>query len=273
LYDWESNWAINDAQGFGVETKRYSQTLVQHYRTFWEQDIPVDVITKEQDFSSYKLMIVPMLYLISEETISRLKTFVANGGALVMTYISGLVNEYDLTYMGGWHKDLQEMFGMKPVETDTLYPSDKNYVKYRNQSYEMKDYATVLELNTANAEGQYEQDFYANTPAVTSHKFEKGQTYYIGGRLEDQFQRDFYQELINQLSLEPVSSVKHGQGVSVQVRQAPEKDYIFVMNFTEEKQAVAFESPVKDLVTGEVLSGEVTLGKYEVRIAEKVGNN
>ncbi|MEH7482830.1 beta-galactosidase [Neobacillus drentensis] len=266
LYDWESNWAINDAQGFGLDTKRYPQTLQQHYRAFWEQDIPVDVITKEQDFSAYKLLIVPMLYLVSEETISRLKTFVANGGTLVMTYISGLVNEHDLTYLGGWHKELQEIFGMKPMETDTLYPKDKNYVSYRNQSYELKDYATVLELNTATAEGHYEDDFYANTPAVTSHKFENGQTYYIGGRLEDQFHRDFYQELINQLSLEPAASVKHGQGVSVQVRQAPEKDFIFVMNFTEEKQPVAFESLVTDLVTGEEITGELTLDKYEVRI-------
>jgi beta-galactosidase len=269
LYDWESNWAINDAQGFGLETKRYPQTLVKHYRPFWEQDIPVDVITKEQDFSAYKLLIVPMLYLVSEETISRLKMFVANGGTLVMTYISGLVNEHDLTYLGGWHQDLQEIFGMKPVETDTLYPNDKNYVSYRNQSYELKDYATIIELNTANAEGLYEDDFYANTPAVTSHQFENGQTYYIGGRLEDQFHRDFYQELINQLSLEPVASVKHGQGVSVQVRQAPEKDFIFVMNFTEEKQPVVFESLVTDLITGEEITGELTLEKYEVRIVEK----
>lgn len=269
LYDWESNWAINDAQGFGLETKRYPQTLVQHYRPFWEQDIPVDVITKEQDFSAYKLLIVPMLYLVSEETISLLKTFVANGGTLVMTYISGLVNEHDLTYLGGWHKDLQEIFGMKPVETDTLYPNDKNYVSYRNQSYELKDYATIIELNTAKVEGLYEDDFYANTPAVTSHQFEKGQAYYIGGRLEDQFHRDFYQELIDQLSLEPVASVRHGRGVSVQVRQAPEKDFIFVMNFTEEKQPVAFESLVTDVITGEEIMGELTLEKYEVRIVEK----
>jgi beta-galactosidase len=269
LYDWESNWAINDAQGFGLETKRYPQTLVQHYRPFWEQDIPVDVITKEQDFSGYKLLIVPMLYLVSEETISRLKTFVANGGTLVMTYISGLVNEHDLTYLGGWHKELQEIFGMKPVETDTLYPNDKNYVSYRNQSYELKDYATIIELNTAKVEGLYEDDFYANTPAVTSHQFEKGQAYYIGGRLEDQFHRDFYQELIDQLSLEPVASVRHGRGVSVQVRQAPEKDFIFVMNFTEEKQPVAFESLVTDVITGEEITGELTLEKYEVRIVGK----
>ena len=76
-----------------------------------------------------------------------------------MTYISGIVNESDLTYLGGWPKDLQEMFGMEPVETDTLYPGDKNAVRYQNRSYELKDYATVLKLSTANPEGFYEDDF------------------------------------------------------------------------------------------------------------------
>jgi beta-galactosidase len=269
LYDWENNWAINDAQGFGMKTKRYPQTLQQHYRTFWEKDIPVDVITKEQDFSSYKLLIVPMLYLVSEETISRLKSFVAGGGTLVMTYISGIVNEHDLTYRGGWHHDLQEMFGMKPVETDTLYPNDKNYVRYQNETYQLNDYATVVDVNTATVEGIYQEDFYANTPAVTSHRYKKGKTYYIGARLDDLFNRDFYHEIIKELALESNVPVKHGKGISVQVRGDAEKDYLFVMNFTEDKQPIVFESVVTDMITNEKLSGEIYLDRYEVRIVEK----
>jgi beta-galactosidase len=269
LYDWESNWALNDAQGFGLETKRYPQTLVEHYRAFWEKDIPVDVITKEQDFSAYKLLMIPMLYLMSEETIARLKTFVENGGTLVTTYISGLVNEHDLTYLGGWHKDLQAIFGINPLETDTYYPSDRNAVSYRNQSYELTDYATIIKVNGATVEATYEDDFYAAQPAVTSHVYEGGKAYYIGGRLAKQFQRDFYQEIIQELSLEPTFSIKHNKGVSVQVRQAPESDFVFVMNFTEEKQSVTIEETVKDLLSGEEVTGEVSLEKYEVRILEK----
>lgn len=270
LYDWENNWALNDAQGFGLKSKRYPQTLHEHYRTFWEQDIPVDVITKEQDFSSYKLLIVPMLYLASEQTISRLKSFVAGGGTLVMTYISGIVNEYDLTYMGGWHQDLQDVFGMKPLETDTLYPSDRNYVQYQGRTYELNDYATVIENQSAHVEALYQEDFYAQTPAVTSNHYEQGKAYYIGGRLRGGFHQDFYQALINELALKPAFAVQHGKGVSVQVRQAEEKDYIFIMNFSEEEQQVTFEAPVKDMATGEELAGEVTLAKYEVKIVEKM---
>lgn len=272
LYDWENNWALNDAQGFGLQSKRYPQTLHDHYRPFWEQDIPVDVITKEQDFSSYKLLIVPMLYLASEQTISRLKSFVADGGTLVMTYISGIVNEYDLTYMGGWHQDLQDLFGIKPIETDTLYPGDRNNVQYQGNTYEIKEYATVIENQSAHVEALYQEDFYAQTPAVTSNSHGQGKAYYIGGRLQDDFHRDFYQSLMNELALAPAVAVQHDKGVSVQVRRSKDKNYIFVMNFTEEAQTVAFEEAVKDMETGEELAGKVTLAKYEVKIVETLHN-
>lgn len=269
LYDWENNWALNDAQGFGMESKRYPQTLQEHYRTFWEHDIPVDIITKEQDFSGYKLLIVPMLYLVSEETIARLKGYVAGGGHLVMTYISGLVNEFDLTYLGGWHPDLQEIFGINPVETDTLYPKDVNYVEFHGKLYTLKDYATVINRKDATIEGVYKQDFYKGTPAVTSHSYKNGKAYYIGGRLDHSFHQDFYQKLMDKLSIKPVVSVKHEKGVSVQVRQDHEKNYIFVMNFTEQNQVVFFDHVVKDLITGEELSGNLDVGMYEVKMFEQ----
>ncbi|MBD8067843.1 beta-galactosidase [Bacillus sp. PS06] len=266
LYDWENKWALDDAQGYGLDTKRYTQTLQQHYRPFWEEDISVDVITKDQDFSNYKLLIVPMLYMASEDTIRRMKSYVANGGRLVMTYISGIVNEHDLTYLGGWPKDLQEVFGIQPTETDTFYPKDRNSVHYKGKSYEVHDYATIINMLDGTAEGVYKQDFYENTPAVTSNHYGKGKAYYLGARLEDEFHRDFYQEIIDELDIGPVVDIKHEKGVSVQTRQGEEADYVFVMNFTEEDQQILIPSQLTDIITGEVLIGELTLQKYEVRI-------
>lgn len=266
LYDWDNNWALNDAQGFGMESKRYPQTLQQHYRTFWEKNIPVDIITKENDFTNYKLLVVPMLYLVSEETIARLKSFVANGGTLVMTYISGTVNEYDLTYLGGWHPDLQQVFGINPTEIDTLYPKDKNYVIYQNETYELKDYASVLEMKGAKAEGVYAEDFYANTPAVTSHAYKSGKAYYIGARLEEDFHESFYGSLIDKLELDADMPVKSGKEVSIQVRRDTENDYFFIMNFGEKPEVVNFVKEVKDMITEEKLKGEIELEKYGVRI-------
>ena len=124
----------------------------------------------------------------------------------------------------------------------------------------------MIETHSAAVDGIYEADFYAGSPAVTKNSYGKGQAYYIGARLEEQFHRDFYQGLISDLSLEPVLQIAHGPGVSVQVRQDEDANYAFIMNFTEQEQTVSIEAAAKDLMTGEELSGELALAKYEVRI-------
>jgi len=272
LYDWENNWAINDAQGFGKETKFYPQTLQQHYQVFWNQDISVDVITKEQNFSKYKLLVVPMLYLVSEQTIDRLRAYVEQGGVLVMTYLSGIVNENDLTYLNGWPQLLQKVFGINVLEIDSYYPSDRNEVRYGDQNYEVKDYASVINVKEANVEGVYQADFYAKTAAITSHSYGKGKAYYVGARLNEQFHEVFYQKIMADLQISSNAAIKHEKGVSVQVRLSDTHSYWFVMNFTEKPQVIRVNCEVKDILSGEWIKGEVRLERYGFKIfVKKVG--
>jgi len=266
LYDWESNWALHDTQGYAKATKQYAQTCQQHYKAFWEKDISVDVITKEQDFSKYKLLVVPMLYMMSEATIAKFSSYVEAGGHLVMTYISGIVDETDLTYLGGWPKELQKLFGFDHLETDTYYPKDRNAISYKGKTYEVRDYASILKTASATTLATYTSDFYTGTSAVTTQDFGAGKTYYIAARLEHAFHEDFYAELAANLGIQPAADITHEKGVSVQVRQDEDNNYIFVMNFTEQVQQVRLGFEAQDMLTDEAVSGELTFAPYGVRV-------
>lgn len=270
IYDVESDWALSDTQGFGLKTKRYGKTLQKHYQMFWENNIPVDVISKETSFAQYNILLLPMLYMLTEETAEKIRAFVKNGGTVVTTYITGLVDDSDLTHMGGWLKQLREVFGIEPLETDTYYPSDRNSVSYKGQSYEVRDYATILEAKEAEILGRYEEDFYKKTPALTKRAFGKGQAYYIGARLEDDFHRTFYRELIEDHQLKPALHAKHDRGVSIQAREAEGKQTVFIMNFTEDNQSIVLYEEVTDCLSGETISGAFELAPYETRVVEKI---
>ena len=268
IYDWENDWALKDAQGFGKESRRYPQTLQSHYKYFWDKNISVDVVTPQQDLSKYSLVVAPMMYMMTEETMDRFRDYVKNGGVLVGSYLSGLVNETDLTYLGGWPKTLQEIYVIDVKEIDTLYPKDRNSIKFGNESFEVVDYCTIIEAKEAEVLAKYEEDFYKNTPAITKNNLEKGKAYFIGARTNQEFLSKFYDKIVKDLDINEVEDFISECGISIQIRENEDAKYYFVMNFTEEEKNIEIKGSYIDLILGkeaEILNIMKPYGVYVLK--------
>lgn len=269
IYDWENDWALKDAQGFGKESRRYPQTLQSHYKYFWDKNISVDVVTPQQDLSKYSLVVAPMMYMMTEETMDRFRDYVKNGGVLVGSYLSGLVNETDLTYLGGWPKTLQETYGIDAKEIDTLYPKDKNSIKFGNESFEVVDYCTIIEAKEAEVLAKYEEDFYKNTPAITKNNLEKGKAYFIGARTNQEFLSKFYDEIVKDLHINEVEDFISECGISIQIRENKDAKYYFVMNFTEEEKNIGIKGSYLNLISGKMMERLNLMKPYDVYVLKK----
>ena len=269
IYDWENDWALKDAQGFGKESRRYPQTLQSHYKYFWNKNISVDVVTPQQDLSKYSLVVAPMMYMMTEETMDRFRDYVKNGGVLVGSYLSGLVNETDLTYLGGWPKTLQEIYGIDVKEIDTLYPKDKNIIKFGNESFEVVDYCTIIEAKEAEVLAKYEEDFYKNTPAITKNNLEKGKAYFIGARTNQEFLSKFYDKIVKDLDINEVEDFISECGISIQIRENKDEKYYFVMNFTEEEKNIEIKGSYLNLISGKIMERLNLMKPYDVYVLKK----
>lgn len=269
IYDWENDWALKDAQGFGKESRRYPQTLQSHYKYFWDKNISVDVVTPQQDLSKYSLVVAPMMYMMTEETMDRFRDYVKNGGVLVGSYLSGLVNETDLTYLGGWPKTLQEIYGIDVKEIDTLYPKDRNSIKFGNESFEVVDYCTIIEAKEAEVLAKYEEDFYKNTPAITKNNLEKGKAYFIGARTNQEFLSKFYDEIVKDLDINEVEDFISEGGISIQIRENKDAKYYFVMNFTEEEKNIEIKGSYLNLISGKMMERLNLMKPYDVYVLKK----
>jgi len=259
LYDVENFWALKDAQGFNNIDKKYHETLHTHYRAFWCKNIPVDVVTPDKDLSKYNLVIAPMLYLASPELITKLNSYVKEGGTLVATYMLGLVDENDLVYQGGLPAPLRETFGINVLETDTLYPKGRNaLIMNQGKTYEAFDHCAIVETINSGTEAlaTYGSDFYKGSPALTRNSYGKGTAYFIGPRTGEDFLGDFYGGLI-QADL-PIHA---DEAVSIQERRNDENRFFFVMNFSEDEKEIVLDTKLEDIITGQVL----TAGKHKVK--------
>lgn len=269
LFDWESNWALKRGGGFGRPTRSYIQTLQEHYRFFWERDIAVDILTPNQDFSNYSLVVAPMLYLMREDTMAELSEYVTKGGTLIGSYFTGMVNEHDRLHLGEWPQVLQTLFGVLPKELDTLYPGEYNQILYKEQTYQTKDYCGIVKETTGKVRATYQKDFYTGTPALVENHLGKGTAYYLAARTNLDFLEVFYQPIIEKLALQRgIVKASHPK-VSIQSRTDGTHCYYFLMNFSEEIQQLELLDSHLDIGTNQTLTGILTFAPYEVKILRK----
>jgi beta-galactosidase len=277
IFDWENWWAIDDAQGPRNCGIKYWETVAQQYKSFWKKGVPVDVINMDCDFSKYKLVVAPMLYMVRPNVGERLESFVENGGTLVSTYWSGIVNDTDLCFLGGFPGPLRKVLGIWSEEIDALSDEQYNSIIFNN-SNELKlegefksiELCDLIHTETAETLAVYGHDFYKGRPAVTVNNFGEGKAYYLASRTKEDFNDAFYNSLIDNLDLKRAINATLPYGVTAQVRTNGEDSYIFLMNFSEDEKTVEVDNcTYYDFLSTEKIDKTVTLAPYGLIILKK----
>ena len=273
LFDWDNRWAIENMQGLNKRVD-YEGTCKNHYRPFWNMGLSVDVNEMKESFEGYKLVVAPMLYMLKPGVANRLKNFVKAGGSLILTYVTGYVNENDLCFLGGFPGDgLIDVSGIWAEEIDPLFPSDRNAVVMNKpfangkECYECFDLCEIIHAKEGTEVlATYDSDFYQGTPAVTKHTYGKGTCYYIATRTEQVFLTDFYQNLVTELGIQGPPIEKIPDGISITHRNSEDAAYYFIMNFSEKVQTVKLLRNGVDVFTGKTVNSDIEVGRNDYRI-------
>ncbi len=272
IEDVENRWALEVAQGFQKDDKKYYETVLTQYTELWRRGIAVDVLlSAKRDLSAYDLVIAPMLYMTDKETIANLTDYVKNGGTLISGYMLGMVNENDLCYLGGFPgEELKEVFGILNEEIDTLYPEDQNSVTYKGRSYIVKDYCERIHpAADTQVLATYNEDFYAGEPALTKHPYGKGTAYYFATRDRGDLFSDVLDTVLADCGIEGVlSDLPHG--VTAHERSGEGQTYLFIENYNGHAATVTLPAPMKDLESGKTLpAGALELPPYGIKVFQR----
>ena len=272
IFDWDNYWALEYTSGPTVDLK-YVEQIHRYYRYFYEQNIAVDLIPVDADLSKYKLVAAPVLYMIKEGMQERLTDFVKQGGALLTTYMSGIVDQSDNVHLGGYPGPLRELAGIWVEEIDALAPEQSNGVSLVNEELTGTSnlVSDLIHLENAEALAHYTSNFYAGMPAVTKNTFGDGTVYYFGGQLEDQLQDQLFKTIVEESDITPV--IEEATKLEIACRENEEAKFFVIINFHEEAQPLPEMFVGKtDLLTGKVLSSEMMLTQYTTYIV-KEGRN
>ncbi|WP_367995871.1 beta-galactosidase [Paenibacillus sp. A3M_27_13] len=281
IFDWENRWGINDSQGPRNKGVKYEETAEAHYLALWEQGVPVDVIHMDADFSKYKLLVAPMLYMVRSGVGERIQKFVENGGVFVATYWSGIVDEHDLCFLGGFPGPLRKTLGIWSEEIDGLHDHDRNHILPVEGNeldlqgeYEAVELCDLIHTEGAEVLAVYGSDFYAGRPALTVNRLGEGKAYYIASRNTGLFHSHFYRSLIDDAGISKALNVKLPHGVNTAIRTDGVHDYIFILNFTHESQKITLDGRTyADMLENHAIEdGSVQLDAYAVKVLKTERN-
>ena len=267
IFDWDNYWALEYTSGPSVDLK-YVDQLHRCYRYFYERNIPVDMVPADGDFSRYRVIAAPVLYMCKKGMKDALEAFVANGGVLVTSFMSGIVDESDNVHLGGYPGPLRMLAGVWAEEIDALAPSQTNRVCFNDgKEYPCQLLCDILHLEGAEALAVYGEDFYQGTPAVTCNAFGKGRVYYVATQMAPEGLARVLDEAVQAADVSPVAAPCSGLEI---VRRRNEKHvFTFVMNLTKETHVLPEELAGRtDLLTGQKAEKGRIMQSFDVLIFE-----
>ena len=304
LFDWTNMWAFEGSQGFRYD-KNYREENALFYKTMYEKNIACDVVSPRADLSGYDLVIAVQQYVTDEETIDNLERYVRGGGTLYATYITGIVNENDLRYLGGVPAGkLKDVFGILAEELDTMYPEQRRRVNVGGVEYEAEKYAESILLRGAQSLGAFTDGMFKGQPCMTVHSYGKGKAYYqafancaagAGGNAdrrnsscetarqcggENVSARDFKADMLGGILREigisahvlPAANESElPHGVFSRMRKGRDGDYLFVFNYAETPTCVRLDCAYINVLTGERVEkgGELHLEKNDSQVLKR----
>lgn len=267
IFDWDNYWALEYTSGPNQDLK-YVDQIYRYYQACYENQISVDMISVDSDFEPYDLVIAPVLYMVKEGLSERIESYVAQGGHFMTTFMSGIVNESDNVYLGGYPGPLRKLLGIWVEEIDSLAPEQNNEVLFMDgMNVEARLLCDLIHLEGAECLAKYQHDFYTGMPAVTVHNFGKGKSWYIGTQLDEDGLSDFIGPILKKLDIKPNCSEK--TSLEIVKREKDGICYTFVLNLTNQIQKLPDEFLGKiDLISSRELTSE-EVHPFEIYILSK----
>ena len=268
IYDWSNWWAIDYAQTGQAKNMKYFDTVNMHYRSLWQLGVNVDFRDEREntDLSRYQLVICPMLFMLKESFAQKLRAYVENGGTLLMTYFSGVVDESGLAWLGGAPHNLIDVLGVRATELDALFPEDEQALAMNDgRRFPIHELCEIPEMHGAEALGVYAEDFYGGMPCLTKNRFGKGEAYYLAAKTGQSALDAVYAAIADELALPRALSDALPEGVIATERGGA----IFLQNYSGKAQQVTLADGYTDLLTGETVGGTFDLAANGVKVLVK----
>lgn len=203
----------------------YNDVILKYYKALYEMNIECDIVYADtQNFAKYDLVIAPMLYSVSNETINSLREYVSNGGVLFSGFKSFVCDKNIKVFHDRLPYGMTDVFGLTYNQHSR---TDGVTVNGISAEYFME----LLKAENAETVYKYEHKYWGNYSAFCKNEFSKGTVYYLGYIPKDNQLKELLVFAIKSAGIDiPESTFP----IVIKQGYANGKEIKFVFNFSDE---------------------------------------
>ncbi|MET9098863.1 beta-galactosidase [Streptomyces antibioticus] len=264
VYDWDSWWA-SEQDSHPTALLEYRQEALDWYSALLALGVRADLVTTRADLSRHRVLIAPVLHVVPAGLAKDLTCYVEQGGHLVTTYFSGIVDENDHVWLGGYPGALRELLGIRVEEFGPLLAEESVELDDASTGTLWTDRITLADPDTE-VLAHYRTGVHAGRPAVTRRSTGAGSASYVSTRLGVDGLRALLPRLLEPAGVRSELPEDVRGSVELTVRAGERGRFLFLVNRTDDTVPVAG-------LAGEVLTGgtagadgALVLGPREVAV-------
>lgn len=262
LFDWES-WRGLELDSHPSSELKLAELLVELYRPLFASGVSVDLVHPAADLSSYRLVVVPALYLVSDEAAANLEHFVAAGGVGLVTYFSAVVDPSDRIRLGGYPAPWRDLLGLRVEEFAPLPPGGSEGLEgpLAHPTSTAHRWTERVHLDGADVLLAIDSGPLRGEPAATRHPYGKGTAYYLATSPDRETLAAVMADAVSRAGVTAAASVPPD------VEAVERGGHLFLINHGDASRTVDLGTGERwDLLSGSVHSGRVTLGPGEAAV-------
>ncbi|MFI7432436.1 beta-galactosidase [Micromonospora haikouensis] len=254
LFDDEAGWAM--AKGVKPNNHLdYGRLVRDWHHAFWRLNASIEVLPPWADLAGYEVLVVPALFLTGDDTAARVTAFAEAGGTVVVSFLSGIVDENDQVRLGGYPGAFRDLLG---VRCEEFRPLQEGETFTLDNGWCGTEWTELLRVGEAEVLAGYSGGQLDGRPAVTSRSLAGGgRAVYVSAGLDG----DSLLALARSLVAAPAGVPA---GVEVLVRRNDEEVFTFFVNHADTDAVVAATG--REMLTDQPVGGELHLPAGEVRV-------
>ncbi|MGZ3874229.1 MAG: beta-galactosidase, partial [Mucilaginibacter sp.] len=249
------------------------QQLQTCWNLFYFRNMDSRVVEISKSSLNYKLVFIPGVTVMDEIIANKIRDFVKNGGTVVMTNNSAVVDETGKVFASTHPGRLNDVFGIRVAsyeETENMNEISRKSLggKKIEINYQGKTIGTestrydVIESKGAEVLGSItslDKDY----PIITSNKYGKGRAIYVGLPASAEVLGPLLDKLVDELGIKKGPEVPDG----VMARQI-DKNHVLYLNTGRNPAEIRLKGAFKGILSGKAFVDSFTLPSEEPELIE-----